>query len=230
MVKRLLYIWLLVLCCGCDVIRENDRFLPIDTPADERAHVLLDFTGFLCVNCPTAAERAHDLQQLYPGRLYVVSLHPASNPFTQGLYDYTCPAADSIYRRMGGTASTPFPAGNVDMTPYEGEWFADQSEWPTMVYRAMQDTAAVPPVDRLRTTYWLIEDSVLGAQRMPDGSVNTSYYHRHLLRGAWDSTDDIVVPDGCNADRLYLLTLYLDPKNNKILHAYETTFRSLSHP
>ena len=118
--KRLLYILLALTLCACEVINEADRLIPVPLPiANGRKHVLLEFTGFRCVNCPEAAEKAASLQALYGENLIVIALHPASNPFTQGAaeYDYTCPEADSIYRFMGGTETTPFPTGNIDMQP-----------------------------------------------------------------------------------------------------------------
>ncbi len=213
---------------GCELIPDEERYKPVDSRTGTRCHVLLEFTGFRCVNCPAASELAQRLQQTYVGQLYVVALHPASNPFTQGKYDYTCPAADSIYQWMGGDASTPFPAGNIDMMPYEGEWFANTNQWPTMVYEAMQETE-IPNPDQLKTSYWLVEDSVLGVQAMPDGSVNDHYYHRHVLRGVWDEEAAIVVPEGCRREYLSVLKLYLDTKDKHIVQAYETTLDTSTH-
>ena len=213
---------------GCELIPDEERYKPVDSRTGTRCHVLLEFTGFRCVNCPAASELAQRLQQTYEGKLYVVALHPASNPFTQGKYDYTCPAADSIYQWMGGNASTPFPAGNIDMMPYEGEWFANTNQWPTMVYEAMNETE-IPNPDQLKTSYWLVEDSVLGVQAMPDGSVNDHYYHRHVLRGVWDEEAAIVVPEGCRREYLSVLKLYLDTKDKHIVQAYETTLDTSTH-
>lgn len=196
--------------------------------SSERCHVLIEFTGFRCVNCPMAAELAQSLHEQYGEQLIVVSMHPASNPFTQGKYDYTCPAADSIYRWMGGDASTPFPAGNLDLQRYKGEWFVNMSQWPTMVYEAMSKKEE-PVSGDMHTAYWLVEDSVLGVQAMPDGSVNDHYYHRHVLRGAWEDEASIVVPDGCRYEHLTVLKLYFDPTDNHIVNAYETTFDSGTH-
>lgn len=227
--KNYIYIVLAALClAGCELIPDEERYKPVDSRTGTRCHVLLEFTGFRCVNCPTASDLAQNLQQTYEGQLYVVALHPASNPFTQGKYDYTCPAADSIYQWMGGDASTPFPAGNIDMMPYEGEWFANTNQWPTMVYEAMQETE-IPNPDQLKTSYWLVEDSVLGVQAMPDGSVNDHYYHRHVLRGVWDEEAAIVVPEGCRREYLSVLKLYLDTKDKHIVQAYETTLDTSTH-
>lgn len=227
--KNYIYIVLAALClAGCELIPDEERYKPVDSRTGTRCHVLLEFTGFRCVNCPAASELAQNLQQTYEGKLYVVALHPASNPFTQGKYDYTCPAADSIYQWMGGDASTPFPAGNIDMKPYNGEWFANTNQWPTMVYEAMQETE-IPNPDQLKTSYWLVEDSVLGVQAMPDGSVNDHYYHRHVLRGVWDEEAAIVVPEGCRREYLSVLKLYLDTKDKHIVQAYETTLDISTH-
>ena len=227
--KNYIYIVLAALClAGCELIPDEERYKPVDSRTGTRCHVLLEFTGFRCVNCPAASDLAQRLQQTYEGQLYVVALHPASNPFTQGKYDYTCPAADSIYQWMGGDASTPFPAGNIDMKPYNGEWFANTNQWPTMVYEAMNETE-IPNPDQLKTSYWLVEDSVLGVQAMPDGSVNDHYYHRHVLRGVWDEEAAIVVPEGCRREYLSVLKIYLDTKDKHIVQAYETTLDTSTH-
>lgn len=206
---------------GCEVIREDDRLIPVNPgEVGAKRHILLEFTGFRCVNCPDAAELAAKLKQTYGEQLYIVSLHPASNPFTQGKYDYTCPAADSIYKWMGGTSGTPFPTGNIDLRPFNGSYFSDMSNWATIVHAAMQDTD-IPDTLHAYTSYWLVEDSVLGVQAMPDGSVNNHYYHRHLLRSVAQKREEMIIPDGCRKDQLYLLTLYLDPDDNHLIQAYE---------
>lgn len=220
---RKLFLYMVILAlCGCEVIKEEDRLIHMDAVEGERVHVLLEFTGFRCVNCPTAAELANALSEQYDERLVVVALHPASNPFTQGKYDYTCPGADSIYTWMGGTASTSFPKGNVDMRLMEGEYLHDASEWATMVYEAMKETT-VPSLADAEVSYWLVEDSVLGVQAMPDGSVNMHYYHRHMLRDIQTNKADITIPSDADTARLSLLTIYTDKSDNHILNAYETT-------
>lgn len=191
---------------SCEVIKEMDRLIPVPVEVNtHRTHILLEFTGFRCVNCPTAAQTAQNLKNLYGEQLLIVALHPASNPFTQGKYDYTCPAADSIYRFMGGTETTSFPAGNIDITPTHGDYFMDQAEWAAQVYSMMQDSvcpslsseAVIDTSTRMisvtsyvyseqtidaRLAVWVVEDSIHGVQAMPDGTVNMDYIHRHMLR------------------------------------------------
>ena len=252
------------------MIGENDRLIPISAEVDSaRTHVLLEFTGFRCVNCPTAAETAHELQSIYGERLIVVSLHPASNPFTQGKYDYTCSAADSVYQFMGGMATTPFPAGNIDIAKVSGNYFIDPAEWGGQLLTAMADTvcpslsaeAEIDTITRLITvtTYayadstldaqlaiWVTEDSIHGMQAMPDGTANTDYIHRHVLRTtAFDSPwgtairlenmvaprhTTFTLPGNCNAAQCHIVALLLDINDYHILQAYETTLDTGSHP
>lgn len=247
---------------GCEVIKEEDRLIPVSTDVlSGRRHVLLEFTGFRCVNCPTAASQAQSLKTMYGEQLIVLSLHPSSNPFTQGLYDYTCPAADSVYQWMGGTASTPFPTGNIDLAKSDNTYFSDPAEWGGILHTAMNDSAApslsleakadivTRQVDvtayiiagegvRMQLAVWLVEDSVSGVQAMPDGSVNTEYIHRHMLRThAFDSPwgekiqmgnvaaqrqVHLTIPEGCNASRCHVVGLLIDINDKHILQAYET--------
>ena len=241
--RKLLVFLVIATLCGCEVISEGDRLIPVETSTSgHRTHVLIEYTGFRCVNCPTAAQTAQTLQELYGEQLSVVSLHPASNPFTQGKYDYTCPAADSLYRLMGGDASTPFPTGNIDFKKSDDRWFFDHAEWPAQVSRAMEDTVApylhistqTDSVSRqvtvtalyelaaeYRLTLWLVEDSVLGVQAMPDGEVNMAYYHRHVLRAVTDE-QMLTVPETCDLRHCSVLALLIDNLDYHILNAYET--------
>jgi len=241
--KRYLYLILTLALCSCEVINEADRLIPMPFPeTSEHRHVLIEFTGFRCVNCPAASEIAQALKEAYPEQLYVVAMHPASNPFTQGIYDYTCPAADSIYQLLGGTATTPFPAGNIDLDVFEGSYFSDPDQWATMVYEAMADTMApylyvsakadsvkreirVTPQytakDDLQLSFWLVEDSVLGVQALPGGGIDMNYYHRHLLRAVSDKTT-FPIPDGCRPAYCSVVAVLYDKNDHYILNTYET--------
>lgn len=205
--KKILYIIsIALLVTGCEVIREQERLIPVDAELSTgRKHVLLEFTGYRCSGCPTAATTARTLGELYGDQLIVVAIHPASNPFTQGLYDYTCPAADSVYKEAGGTPSTGFPTGNIDFVSKDGQYFFPHEEWPTILLSAMRDTvaptlsieASIDTTTRIisastflysdstrtaRLAVWVTEDSITGVQVMPDGEAVYDYIHRHVLR------------------------------------------------
>lgn len=202
-----------MLLIGCQVINEADRLIPVENQAPKSRALITEFTGFLCVNCPNAAAMAHDLLGMYPENLVVVEMHPKANSFCQTTiaeYDYTCPAADTIYKALGGTAATSFPTGVVNMTG----GLQDYTAWPALVgasvirekegrvqlslasleersltvaYHAeaisSNDSRTGQKLD-LRLMLLLVEDNIVGPQMMPDGSTNMSYTHNHVLRGS----------------------------------------------
>jgi hypothetical protein len=72
---------------GCDDIKENERFLPVELPdapetpelpgVSQPKNVLIeDFTGMLCINCPNAAEKVVEIQNYYgANRVIAVAIH-----------------------------------------------------------------------------------------------------------------------------------------------------------
>jgi len=262
--KHIAFILSVLLFTACEVISENERLIPAPVSVDstERTHVLIEFTGFRCVNCPKASAAAEALKQTYGERLIVVAMHPASNPFTQGAaqYDYTCPQADVYYRYMGGSATTPFPTGNINITDSEDRYLSDYPEWatllaqqmnlPTSVHLSLQaqrdsntitvtTTASADQPHDYHLVTWLVEDSVQGAQALPDGSVDRQYYHRHMLRtaagDAWGEnytipftpvtlTSTLTLPDGCDPTHCSIVVAALDDQN-RIINARQTTIQ-----
>lgn len=206
-----------ILLTACEVIPEGEReeiiFTPSDPTAVKRTSLLIEYSGWQCVNCPTAAEEAHRLQELYGENLVVVVMHPESNPNTRHnnkpALNYTCPEADSIYIMMGGTNTTPFPTGNINMVkePTKG-YFFDYDQWATLVSQAYaapkpmllsvetnghansRDIWIAVDMSNLDTKtveatlqVWLTEDSVIGSQKKPDGT-DKEYAHNHLMRAS----------------------------------------------
>ena len=204
------------LLMACEVIGPGDRDKVIFTPADQdavkRTSLLIEYSGWQCVNCPTAAEEAHHLKEQYGENLVVVVMHPESNPNTRHnnkpALDYTCPEADSIYIMMGGTNTTPFPTGNVNMVKDLNKgYFNDYDKWGTLISQAyatpmpvrLAAEASMIDIDlafiavditnlsdqNIDATLqvWLTEDSVIGSQKFPTGT-DKNYAHNHLMRAS----------------------------------------------
>ena len=214
--KHIYIVLAAVLLAACEVIPAGEReeviFTPTDPSAVVRTSLLIEYSGWQCVNCPTAAEEAHRLQELYGENLVVVVMHPESNPNTRHnnkpALNYTCPEADSIYIMMGGTNTTPFPTGNINMVkePTKG-YFTDYDKWGTLVSQAYStpkpvllsteaytiDTNVIfvaADITNLDTQameatlqVWLTEDSVMGSQKKPEGT-DKNYAHNHLMRAS----------------------------------------------
>lgn len=201
---------------ACEVIPagEHDKviFTPADPTAVKRTSLLIEYSGWMCVNCPTAAEEAHRLKEQYGENLVVVVMHPESNPNTRHnnkpALNYTCPEADSIYLMMGGTNTTPFPAGNVNMVKDATKgYFCDYETWGTLVSQAyaaskpvlLAAEASMIDIDLAFVAVditnlsdqsidatlqvWLTEDSVIGSQKKPSGT-DKNYAHNHLMRAS----------------------------------------------
>lgn len=204
------------LLTACEVIGPGDRdkviFTPTDQDAVKRTSLLIEYSGWQCVNCPTAAEEAHRLKEQYGENLVVVVMHPESNPNTRHnnkpALNYTCPEADSIYLMMGGTNTTPFPTGNVNMVKDATKgYFCDYETWGTLVSQAyaaskpvrLAAEASMIDIDLAFVAVditnlsdqsidatlqvWLTEDSVIGSQKFPTGT-DKNYAHNHLMRAS----------------------------------------------
>lgn len=214
---------LTMLLVACEVIpageRDNIIFTPTTPDAVKRTSLLIEYSGWQCVNCPTAAEEAHRLKELYGENLVVVVMHPESNPNTRytgatGKVDesvkrYICPEADSIYIMMGGTNTTPFPTGNVNMVKdATNNYFTDYNKWGTLISQAYANPTPViltheaygftdskdiwmavdiTNMDTLpieaTLQVWLTEDSIIGKQHKPEGT-DRNYVHNHLMRAS----------------------------------------------
>lgn len=208
---------LTMLLVACEVIPASEReeviFTPTAPDAVKRSSLLIEYSGWQCVNCPTAAEEAHRLKELYGEDLVVVVMHPESNPNTRHnnkpALNYTCPEADSIYIMMGGTNTTPFPTGNVNMVQDVSKgYFQDFAKWGTLVsqayaspkpillsqevrgsadsrdiWMAMDITNLDTKVIEATLQVWLTEDSVMGSQKKPEGT-DKNYAHNHLMRAS----------------------------------------------
>ena len=205
------------LLAACEVIGPAEQnkviFTPTDPSAAKRTSLLIEYSGWQCVNCPTAAEEAHRLKEQYGENLVVVVMHPESNPNTRHnnkpALNYTCPEADSIYIMMGGTNTTPFPTGNVNMLKDETKgYFNDYDKWGTLISQAyaspkpilltteadMIDTNVIfvavditnlntQAIEEATLQVWLTEDSVMGSQKKPEGT-DKNYAHNHLMRAS----------------------------------------------
>ena len=88
---------------------------------------------------------------------------------------------------------------------------------------------------------WIIEDSIQGAQAMPDGTNNMEYYHRHVLRGVvgnepWGEEIDVdthqqrihrttTLPDTWNMKKCHLVAVCIDEKK-QIMNAAQAAINN----
>ena len=110
---------------------------------------------------------------------------------------------------MGGTNTTPFPTGNVNMVQEATKgYFQDFDKWGTLISQAYaspkpillsqevtgtadsKDVNIAVDITNLDTQaidatlqVWLTEDSVIGSQKKPEGT-DKNYAHNHLMRAS----------------------------------------------
>lgn len=204
---------------ACSDIDDDERLIYVKPASVSRAVLIEDFTGQLCLNCPTATEVVDSLIAAY-GDTAVIAVGIHSGP-------------------LGFTGNKKYPVGlKTDLgTEYYEYWGLDHqpvgmvnrsgvseyTEWQSLVYTAIQQEA---PLRLLaQTTYddtnraatinvqavgtngdtdgflqvWLTEDSIEAVQIMPDGSYNTEYIHNHVLRdavnGSWGVATSVTEGD-----------------------------------
>lgn len=166
--------------------------------------LIKDFTGARCVNCPAAAEYAHNLQhQLGEDRVFILGVHAGYQAQPVGLFpDFITPEGDEWY---AGNTSNPLFC--VDQIGLDGghALYVEQLDSPVQAAieeeqtfelrisnrfdvesRQLQVEATAMALDDLNGNYsitvCLVEDHITGWQTIP-GGVNQEYDFRNVFRG-----------------------------------------------
>jgi thiol-disulfide isomerase/thioredoxin len=209
--KILFFIILTLLFQACDKIEMPYKQSGNNQGETETKKVLLeDYTGHTCPNCPTASEVAIELQELYDGKLIVISVHagffakPGNKPFEA---DFRSEAGNT-WDVDFGISQSGNPKGMINRLEKGGSKILDHGTWSSTVSEIIDElsvatlkiTTAYNTSDRkldigltskllsdttgnYRVQVCLIEDSIVGAQK--DGlTIIKDYMHRHVLREA----------------------------------------------
>lgn len=212
--KKLLSIFtlsaIMLLMMGCDKIDLNNTYKPHSVTGGGKTVLIKDFTGVRCVNCPAAAEVAHELQhQLGEDRIFIMSVHAGFLATAVGLFpDFKTPEGDAWY---GDNSANPlFSVDHVALT--EGNTL-NESQLDTPVAEALAETqtfdiaiensydestrqlrvnSTMTSVEdytgQLYVTVCLLEDSIIGRQVVP-GGIDTAYVFRNVFRGTLNGAD-----------------------------------------
>lgn len=168
--------------------------------------LLHDYTGVKCVNCPAAANIAHQLQETYGDRLIVMSVHAGYQAQPSGGFpDFLTDEGTEWYNNNASN-----PLGSVNRVQLLTGYTLQASAWTDAVAEAFQepqqieirisnvfdestrrltatvDAMALETIDKtLNITVCLIEDNIVGKQITPTGLMN-DYVHRHVFRGTFN--------------------------------------------
>jgi len=105
---------------------------------DTTKNVLIeDYTGHGCVNCPAAADIAHDLQGVYGERVVIIGVY-AGYWATPGIFgtgfdtDFSCQAGNT-WDTYFGVSNVGNPNGLVDRADDEGNYIVTPTNWGSQV-------------------------------------------------------------------------------------------------
>lgn len=221
------------LLSSCDdvTIDTSDRYIYVK-PADvSRAVLIEDFTGQQCSNCPTATEMIAALQEQYGADTVIaVAIHSGPLGF-KGNSKYVGLATD-----LGDTYYSYYGASYQPVGMVNRDGLSDYYDWATLVYNALQKKASLDldisaaydaesataaiTVEALGTDgttdghlqLWAVEDSITAMQMQPDGTIDYSYVHNHVLRAAVNGTwgESFTVDEGETSTTEYTLAIESD--------------------
>ncbi len=207
---QLLFAGMMVVFAMVSCSKVKEPFIKETTVSGNRVVLLEDYTGVRCVNCPAAAETAHELILTYPDNLVVIGVYAGDQAAAPGI-DFRTEAGNTWYSTFGITAN---PKGTVNRTKNGNGYEYDSDAWGTKI---AEEVALSPSVTfNIKPTYnesnrkldidingvftqeasgdfylfaGIIEDSIQGKQLFPGNVTNPDYWHCHVFRtpvnGTW---------------------------------------------
>ena len=208
---------MMVALVACDNIPEDERLIYVKPAAVSRTVLIEDFTGQRCVNCPNATDAIELLIEQY-GDSGVIAVGIHSGPFSKNPNGTTLPLwtaeGDEYFSHFGAEQQ---PSGMVNRLKV-----SDYVEWGAQVHTEIQKPAPLSinlevELDEEarqlsvsstmmatdgnvngKLQLWLVEDSIVSPQYMPDGKPVRDYVHNHVFRQSINGTwgEDITIPEG----------------------------------
>jgi len=187
---------------ACDNVEPKDRATYVAPPPVSRAVLIQDFTGQRCVNCPKATEEIHSLQEEF-GDTTVIAVAIHSGPFGKTVKGEPTPLYTSTgdeYFNYWGLESQPIGVIDYLYAVEYTDWGAGiryelQQESPISltVENTYDEATSSVSIDVQvigldasgvsgKVQVWLLEDSIIDYQLMPDGSTDEHYVHNHVFR------------------------------------------------
>jgi len=217
---------LLMGVASCDKI--DDPLKPVNIAEGTKTVLIKDFTGAMCVNCPNAAEYAHNLQhELGKDRIIILSVH--AGPLAQPMGQFPDFLTDEGTLWYGNHDSNPlFTVDHVGLTD-GNTLYVEKIDTP--VASALQEEAAFDinisndfdetsrqlkvesevmanaDLDgQYYVTVCLVEDSLVGWQKTM-GGLDKEYVFHNVFRGTLNGADGEKVGNGSiTLDDQYVFT------------------------
>ena len=222
---------------ACDDIASDDRYKELGKIDPKRTVLLEEYTGQLCVNCPTAHEVISQLEEQYGDRFIAVSFHCGGEAFSiqqndpawQGIVGLATPVSENYGKAAGVSA---LPKGRVDRV---GD-LTNPSAWPDAVRRQIAidsnvelslsgglnpektsikvDARIISPSDikGAKLQLWVIESGIKALQLMPDGNLNMDYIHNNVFRADVNGFggESVSIQSGVYTDKSFEISVEKD--------------------
>ena len=208
---------LVLFTMGCDKIDINNTHKPYEPTGGNKTVLIKDFTGARCVNCPAAAEAAHQLQQLLgEDRIFILSVHAGFLAQPMGNFpDFLTEegtiwynnhdsnplfAVDHVALTDGNTLNVEQIDVPVAEALVEPQLFdiTINNTYDEASRRLSVENYFYPTGDgdgKYYATVCLVEDSIVGWQTIP-GGVDKEYVFRNVFRGTLNGADGQLVTNG----------------------------------
>ena len=221
---------------GCDKI--EDPLKPIVVTNSGKTVLIKDFTGARCVNCPAAAEAAHELQhRLGEDYVIIMGVHaggmaqPAgqfpnflTNEGTEWYNNHDSNplfAVDHVALTEGNTLyveqiDTPVADALTEPKMFEVSLTNEYNEANRQLSVASEVKALEEAEGDFYVTVCLVEDSITGWQIVPSG-VDREYVFRNVFRGTLNGADGEAFGNGLmapNTTKTFNHTMTLDSLYN----------------
>lgn len=223
---------------ACDSIDEKDRIIgPIEFESQKNI-LIEDFTGQNCKFCPNATDAIHIMQEMYgKNHVIAVAIHGGelSIEAPRGL------ATDEGNAYVSHWNVEIFPSGLIDRAEGLNK---NPNSWSALAINRLQLTTPIQlsinnsydETSRnlnIRTIIdseedlggklqlWLVEDSIIGRQTMPNGTMKRDYTHNHVFRstinGLWGEDIQLTAGDAKETTHTITLDESWEPKNVSIV-------------
>lgn len=202
---------------GCDKIDINNTHKPYEPTGGNKTVLIKDFTGARCVNCPAAAEAAHQLQHLLgEERIFILSVHAGFLAQPMGNFpDFLTEEGTIWYNNhdsnplfsVDHVALTDGNTLNVEQIDVPvAEALLETQLFNITINNTYDEDTRLLSVEnhfyptgngdgKYYATVCLVEDSIVGWQTIP-GGVDKEYVFRNVFRGTLNGADGQLVTNG----------------------------------
>lgn len=190
-----------------ETIPADKRYSPIANEPPRRTVLVEEYTGTSCINCPNGHKTLESIEELYNTP---ANLEQGVGVIAVGIHipNYGIPAAVGGLISSEAASLTPDAVSPPQARVNRTTGVLDIADWPkhikdliTMPAKVTFDRSltaelsannsvtisgevtSIENLGKARLHVWMVEDSIVMRQSLPDGSVDRTYMHMNVFRG-----------------------------------------------